>query len=299
MSFSTPASRLPNLCSCPEVREGLCERYGAVGAYIGQKRTAENFTNTLAMTFVVSHKLPLSKLRHIEPVPKRIYWNDDSGRRWITTDVVESRRSFRRQVAFNPGDVAHRGGRRATVASVMDHVDFGPVLVSAGHFARAIGGRNRLVEVHDRLTGSAVITTKVVEYRDRGGVDYALLAPTNPLDTDALNNLPVRDTYNPSLRTNIGQNLKVLTRGDAVLTTCRGLDLAFYDRESDDFMTGLIGTDPVTVPGDSGCALVDSHFRLWGILIGVFPIDSENGERALLSVFMPIKRLLALERFRI
>jgi hypothetical protein len=55
-------------------------------------------------------------------------------------------------------------------------------------------------------------------------------------------------------------------------------------------MRGLLLTDPVTVPGDSGCCLVDSAFRVWGLLVGLQFIDGKP-----MSIFASADFVLSLE----
>ena len=90
----------------------------------------------------------------------------------------------------------------------------------------------------------------------------------------------------------VGTQLFALTRSDIKQTTLVGVTgTLIFDGVQ---MTGLLLTEDVTSPGDSGCCLVDASFRVWGLLVGVALVDG-----VVRFVFASANFVMALENARL
>jgi hypothetical protein len=118
--------------------------------------------------------------------------------------------------------------------------------------------------------------------------DYALLKPNaeaRNLFNDALNVSAVHEARPED----VGTVLFCLRRGESQATILRGVNSTANMGNVQ--MTGLLLTDDVTLPGDSGCCLVDQGLRVWGLLVG-----GASFQGTVRSVFASAQALLTLER---
>ncbi len=292
-------SHLPALHALAEVGASLGKRAGVRGFYIGQKMTDGEYGAGCSVVCIVDKKLPKSKLSRSERIPKRLSFEELGHKRQIQTDVLQNHRTISEQGLFNPGDPIRGVSRedntvRATVGAFGVHTDFGPVFVTAGHFTQILD-RRRTIRIADRRSASReLINVRIRSVVRANGIDYALLAPTGGASNASFRNVPIVSSYQPILRSDVGQRLFVLARGQQVPTICRGLNMTYRVPRTGEVLENLIVTDPVTVRGDSGGALVDEHFRLWGLVIGVASFRS-GGRVKRASIYMPAFKFLSME----
>jgi hypothetical protein len=269
------------------------QRFGVIGSFVGLKATGGKYTRRVSLVCLVRKKKARDKIDRSARIPKRLQYRLANERSALTTDVIEARRGLVLQASFNPGDKVREPqlGVVATVGAYGVHHTFGDVLVTAGHFAQQVGGDQATVQLLDRSAGETIAGT-IRAHQNRQGIDFCFIEPHVDVTLgDELTNTPIDAVYEPVLRRDLGAPLFVLARGQTIPTVCRGLGLEYALPDGSDTLTDLIACDPVTRIGDSGAALVDSDFRLWGFLIGSIP--------GLFSVFMPVTRLLALEPIQI
>src|SRR5262249_22601746 len=86
----------------------------------------------------------------------------------------------------------------------------------------------------------------------------------------------------------------LLASGGIAPVRCRGLT-ASIQTAPNTVMHDLILTDRRTVGGDSGTCLVDSSWRVWGLLLGAFQGTADDGGEDNFSVFIPAFRVMSLE----
>lgn len=269
------------------------------GLFVGQKLQGSRFTRRTGLTCIVDRKKAEDALDPHERIPGRISYTEFGVRRTVRTDVLQNYGRMQERALFNPGDQVR--GRssdeqpvNATIGAYAVHTHFGPVLVTAGHFVEQIDRRRRIV-VRDRSTNPAqTIGGRILRFVRANGTDYALLQPLLEDSNSAFANVPVTAVYDPVLRGDIGTPLFVLARGTQLSTVCRGLNMIYTDPETGETFYNLIVTDDISVPGDSGAALVDSNYRLWGFVIGNVRFRA-GGATVSVTVHMPAVRLLSVE----
>src|SRR5262249_54306918 len=148
------------------------------------------------------------------------------------------------------------------------HPQFGDVLTTAGHaIPPGQGAQPLTIE-----SGGSGFQAQVVSVTLNQTSDHALLRPQQP---GLLGNLfrgitPLGPPYIPDPETDTNAQLYVLLASGAVAPVrCRGLT-ASIQTAPNVVMHDLILTDRRTVGGDSGTCLVDSSWRVWGLLLGAF-----------------------------
>lgn len=258
------------------------ERYGVGFTYFGMKEVAGRKTRRATLVCVVPRKRKLGNISRHERIPKCVSVKCDGGRCCINTDVIELRARFRTTAMLNPGDTARGGGYFATLGAFGAHRDFGEVFVTAGHFvAQTAGGA---VSLFDNASNSDQATGRFRDHEFHDGIDYALIS-ADANTTATLSNAPLDSVYEPVAKRDIGRTVYVVARGKFLRTECRGIDATIGPPYHPTTLRHMILTDIVNRPGDSGAALIDSDYRIWGFLSGVF-----NGRY---SIFMPAVRLLS------
>ena len=253
----------------------------------------------LAVVCCVRQKVRRRDLEAAQRVPSRVTWPRTRTTHFsMVTDVQRLGSSELQQQAVpvvGPGDElqASAASSVATIGLALRHREFGRVVTTAGHaFVGSTPGT--------RLFDPATPTVRVANVGASGTFDavplkavrvpegdYALLRPQaepRNLFQDSLN-LSGLHFARPE---DEGTPLFAMTRRGLEPTVLRGVAATFVMGGVQ--MRGLFLTDPVTVAGDSGCCLVDSSFRVWGLLVGLQVI---NGRPK--SIFAAADWVLALE----
>lgn len=270
------------------------EKFGVVGVHFGRKITGQNATKTFSLTCLVQKKTIQSELEKNKIIPKKITIDIDGKKIKITTDVIECKGAFEKQASFWPGDTAidlTNVNRYATIGLSCLHKDYGEILITAGHFARDIGGVNQIVKIRDSETGQENFQCVVKKYVEEPEVDYSILRP-EPASGAGLGRLTdagISGVYVPTMKSELNTKLYVYIKGAAIGTIYRGFGLIYKPIYGDRTLK-LIVTDRVTNPGDSGACLVDKNLKIWGILVGVL---------GSYSLFMPIMSLMSRENIKI
>lgn len=273
------------------------------GCYIGRKTTRHTQTRVLSLVCCVHDKPARAKLARTDRIPSHVTWPRTRAKHFrIRTDVQVAQHGQTRAVApvVGPGDelrpspAAHSG--LATLGIALKHPTLGRVMTTAGHTfipngsgTHIFGPNAPVLTVSNAGGGTSPATFQAIPLKASRvpQADYALLQP------QAESRNLFRDTLNISgihfaRPEDVGTKLFALTRDEIKPTLLRGVagTLVFGDLQ----MTGLLITDDVTEPGDSGCCLVDAGFRVWGLLVGGALIDG-----VIRSVFASANFVLALE----
>lgn len=250
---------------------GVLQQWGAFGAYLGFKTVAGRRTRQLCLVVQTLSKHDPRRSSGIKRIPARIRWRDGRIAYSLPTDVLERTNVFERQVGaiFGPGDLAAFSGNVATIGAAVSHRLRGRCLLTAGHLLPPSVPAGTAVQT--RANGIA-LNTRLVGHARKGSVDYALLAPVRaaPLDNLVEDALRIGPVYTPTRR-DVGRRVRVVRQdGRFHATVCRGVSHHFVD-STGEFFANTILTGPITVPGDSGGALVDEDNLLWGFLVGQSP----------------------------
>ena len=265
-----------------------------VGCYVGRKVVRKKTRATLAVVCCVSKKQPTSRLATRALLPRVVPWLSTPRRTaLVKTDVQTCGRSGR-YAAVGPGD-GLRAPETATLGFALAHLVLGPVVTTAGHafipngFGQITFSPPRpvsLIELSSdpplRISGRAL---RAVVSTD---ADYALLSPDGPLHNLFQDFFPIRGIQIPRPE-HVGQPAFGLANSGTKQTKVVGIEGELPVGGVS--MTGLILTDNIANPGDSGAALVDQHFCLMGVLVGFVTV---GGRR--LSAFATAQTLLSLER---
>jgi hypothetical protein len=308
-------SRFPADGNLAELYAELLAYPNVHGCYIGHKtrRPTKNgkkqdvpnkklAVGPLAIICCVDNKPHVRHLDRCDRIPRTLKWPRTRSKHFnIPSDVQYAERG-RTYVApvVGPGDdlhaspAAHSG--RATLGIALKHPIFGRVVTTAGHTFIPAGPGNLVfgaaapvLTISNAGLGATPGTFQALPLKAIRSpqADYALLQP------QAESRNLFRDTLNISgvhfaRPEDVGTTLFALTRTDIKQTVLRGVagTLAFDGVQ----MTGLLFVDDVTEAGDSGCCLVDSSFRVWGLLVGDALINNVNR-----SVFASANFVLALE----
>lgn len=261
------------------------------GCYIGRKTTRptkdgkkQNVGHErldfgpLAVICCVDEKVPTRKLDTAHRLPRRIRWPRTRSKHFnipIDVQVAQRGRTLATPVV-GPGDdlqasAAARSGR-ATLGIALQHPTFGRVVTTAGHAFLPNAGNvvfgtsaPMLTIANAGGTAPAAFQARPLKATRRPDADYALLqsqAESRNLYRDALSITGVHLARPEDHDT----KLFALTRTGVRQTILHGITgvLEFDGLK----MTGLLYTDDVTDPGDSGCCLVDKNVRVWGLLVG-------------------------------
>lgn len=271
------------------IRTEIHERYNVSTCFLGYRRVEGKLTRQMSLVCSVTRKRKLDK-QDPERIRKMLYYVHDGCRHGIKTDVIEIRKPLHYHAEYNPGDGINSGTVSATVGAFAKHRKYGAVFVTAGHFAEDVGGNGVQVHFTDAETGDHELAGRVITHEKKGAIDYALIKP-HPDHDEQLSNFPITRIYQPTLKSDLGQQVFMVTRGKFKPTVCRAVGGSIGPPYSDEIIDNVILTDPVSKPGDSGCALVDGHMRVWGILLGSLPNN--------FSIFMPITTLLSRQSLEI
>ncbi len=285
---SADRKRLVHSSCFDEAQNTLFIRYGIVSSFLGFKETDGKLTRQLSLVCAVPTKKPIKTLDKKERIPKRFSYRYKGKTYSIKTDVIPVRSRFYYQAKFNPGDrLLHKSSQsKATVGAYAGHKTLGNIFITAGHFAKDSGGKGRIVHIFDNTIKGANVRCKVLDYALNEHLDYALLRPQpiNGNTNNTYSDASLDTVYQPSSRADIGQKLFVITRAKAIPTKCIGVRMR-YKVNANFTLRDLTVTPRVTKPGDSGAALVDEKFRIWGFLIGAIGTKY--------SVFMPAIKLIS------
>ena len=272
------------------------------GCYIGRKTTGKRRLAKLAVICCVRNKVANRELAGNERVPKRLRWPRTRSKAFdMVTDVQSIGETELQQAVavVGPGDAlqAAQGNGAATVGLAIKHPELGTVVTTAGHaFMKDAGGAIAFppgmpaVQIANAGVGAAPGTFNAVPLKAVrvAEADYALLQPAaeaRNLFQDTIS-MAAPHWARPE---DEGTTLFALTRAGARATVLRGTSGTFtFGGVS---MRGLLLTDEVTIGGDSGCCLVDTTSRVWGLLVGVAIVGNERR-----SVFASANWLLAMER---
>jgi hypothetical protein len=272
------------------------------GCYIGRKMKRGRAQSRLAVICCVASKVPKRSLASTDRVPARLEWPRTRSRKFrMVTDVQPIAGTELQQAAavVGPGDRLESGAGNApaTIGIAIKHPGLGIVVTTAGHaFMANAGGtiefppgmpRVRIANAgsaHPATTFEAV-PLKAVRVAE---ADYALLRPT----AEARNLFHDRVNLSAphwAIPEDEGTPLFALRRERSQPTVLRGTAGAFTFGGV--AMRGLLLTDEVTVGGDSGCCLVDTTSRVWGLLVGVALVGAQRR-----SVFASPSWVLAMEQ---
>lgn len=246
----------------------LLAAWGAFGGYVGMKCKAGRWTPDLSLVVLTSLKHePGRGAGEARRVPKTVTWTDSNRVHRLSTDVLEVPPEIllQRGNVYGPGDGAEFMGEMASIGAAVVHPRAGVCVTTAGHL---FGGANSSRIAASLTSDGARVPARLVDLREQGTIDYALLSPGPGVSCDNLfrNTMRVGPVFNPTAA-DAGKKVFVLDRhGQATTTLCRGVGGVFITSAGRYFDT--IQTDPVTESGQSGGALVDQAQRLWGFLLG-------------------------------
>lgn len=273
------------------------------GVYIGRKKKKGRELKQLAIVCCVEQKVGARRLGKEQRLPKRIKWPRTRSKHFdLVTDVrVLDGTKLHASPVVGPGDELQAspaaGAERATIGLALLHPDHGAVVTTAGHAFIGEGAGTMvfpanapLVDVANLGAGSVAGTfaARPLKASRVAEADYALLKPNaeaRNLFNDALNVSAVHEARPED----VGTVLFCLRRGESQATILRGVNSTANMGNVQ--MTGLLLTDDVTLPGDSGCCLVDQGLRVWGLLVG-----GASFQGTVRSVFASAQALLTLER---
>lgn len=269
------------------------EQYGISTCYFGFKYTDGQRTGHLSLVCTVPRKKPLAKVKSFEQIPSKLKYEFDGKRKTIATDVVAMGGKFSYQAVYNPGDMLRDAttGINATVGAIAQHSSHGKVLVSAGHFANDVGGVGHVVQLHDNSTPGSAVRCEIADSKLDEYVDYSFLQPKavkSGGEFDLVDS-QLTSAYFPTTKNDLKLQLYVIARAEALPVTCMGINM-YHPVSSQFVLRNLIITNCVTQAGDSGAALIDRYFRIWGFLRGA--IDNQ------FSVFMPAVSILSRENLQ-
>lgn len=269
------------------------EQYGISSSYLGFKYTDGQRTGRLSLVCAVPRKKPLAKVNSFEQIPAKLKYEFDSKRKTIVTDVVTMSGKFSYQAVYNPGDILQDAmtGINATVGAIARHSVHGKVLVSAGHFGNDVGGKGSVVQLHDNSTRGSAVSCEIADSKLDEYVDYSFLQPRAEQSGSEFNlvDSQLTSAYFPTAKIDLKLQLYVIARAEALPVTCMGINM-YHPVSSQFVLRNLIITNCVTQAGDSGAALVDRYFRIWGFLRGAI------GNQ--FSVFMPAVSILSRENLQ-
>lgn len=254
-----------------QVLPGLLEAYGAFGYQLGMKRERGRWLRQPSLVFLTEKKgAPQARGIGKTTIPKFLTWQDGKRRHRMPTDVIEVAAQIELQAAtvFGPGDGAEFRSEVATVGAAVRSPLHGDCLTTAGHLLGGSHNVGRQVKVD---SGGLRVVATAAEVVVSNATDYALLklpmsSPCANLFRDQIRIGPV---FTPTSM-DLGTVVHVLDRfGRATPTVCRAVDQRLFGISAG--FKGVIVTDPVTQPGQSGGALIDGSNRLWGFVLGAMP----------------------------
>lgn len=257
------------------------KRAGVVGIGIGQRHRQGRWQEgTACLVIKVAWKREPARLRR-STLPAWIDVRVAGSRARVHIDVQETRGELFGTCESIVGEsVAYAGESQGAVSAVVTTRDAARVVLIAGHVAP---GGNRDIEIGGLagVTRAPVMTTRL---------DHCLVDPVEALPDDA-GVLPGDHAVAgvaavPDLA--LDQTLYVhhVDNPMRIPVVLRGVEMSVPFRYPGGVrvMSGLLATDGVTAPGDSGALLYDSAFRAVGTLVG-----SLSGA----SYFIPCERAAA------
>ena len=258
------------------------KRAGVVGLGIGQRHRQGRWQEGPACLVVkVAWKRDRARLRH-SMLPAWIYVRVAGSRVRVHVDVQETRGELFGTCEGIVGEsVAFGGESQGAVSAVVTTREAARVVLIAGHVAP---GSNRDIEIGglSGVTLVPVMTTRL---------DHCLVDPVEPLSDDAgllAGGHPVAGVA-AVRELALDQTLYVhhVDNPMRLPVVLRGIEMSapFRYPSGVRMMSGLLATDGVTAPGDSGALLYDSAFRAVGTLVG-----SLSGA----SYFIPCERAAAM-----
>ncbi len=275
----------------------LKSRYNIEHFYFGAKETKESLTKALSIVCLVDEKKTKDELynKNVKCLPKTLEIRTKINVFRFKTDVQNFGDDFNENAAvFNPGDNVRgtKGRAFGTIGLIGRHSEYGLVCTTAGHVINEIvahGNNANQILIQDREQGAYLYASTKRHFRV-GQVDYAILQPSQQSDSEWIDyqDFNIDEPYLQPKRTDLSRSLWLLTRGQALHTRFRGIKLDSFIFSGKQFSNVII-TDPVGKKGDSGAALIDKDFRVWGTLIGT--------RVGAFSVFMRISTLLEKEHF--
>src|SRR6185295_9328628 len=280
------ARRLPRRRQLDETLAGLMAHPDVIGCFIGHKRSGREISRRLAIVCLVKRKLLKNRLSTKRMLPDRVAWQLTPNRTSsLPIDVIEVKKPLVHQSALlGPGDQIPA----ATIGIALRHPQFGPVVTTAGHAVPAPGA------ILSAQSGGQAISARAVRVTRNERTDHALLhpEPDSPIGNFFRDVSPLGPLHVPDPEHDVGTALWVLPANrDPLPTVCRGVNGQVLTDQGI-VMLGLIVTDAVTLGGDSGACLVDSAWRIWGLLVGRF-VDSQQQRE--FSAFVPANRVVFLE----
>ena len=260
--------------------------WGVIGTYLGRKRVKGKWTKELALICLVEQKLEMSAVRKEQRIPKRVRWQERGRGHWLRTDVVQGDATVElQQGILGPGDGV-RSVSSGTLGAVIDHPVFGRCVMTAGHVCGGPPGEGKHAVA---ASGSHRFDVTVKRCQLQRTVDYAVLQPAAGSECDNLfqDRVRIGPVLTPTA-SELGKPVFILTDAGAIRAMCRGIHARLQTAVGT--YEDLILTTPVTRPGMSGAALVDSKGHLWGFLLGII------GQH---SVFMPATLPLTAEQAKL
>ncbi len=285
--LDSKSPRVPPMSWLHQTASDAVRDWRVLGTYIGRKTKNGRRSKVTAFVSVVTVKPKTRQIPKSQRIPKRITWRESRQGTGLPTDVVSvGHKSFAYQSGpvIGPGDGAERRDADASLGAAVIHPRLGQCVTTAAH----------LFDIDTPIGFQLMVKTagerfKATLARINRDADYALL---KPLRSDlTLDNL-FRDiervgAVHVPTPGDIGKTLYMLSyNGKVAKLRCKGIS-AIVTMPSGERFVDVILTNPATLAGESGSALIDYDRRLWGFLIGMLP-----GEY---SVFLPAHVVLEKE----
>jgi S1-C subfamily serine protease len=260
----------PSLTQLGTTFDGLRRLPNVWGCYVGTKTVGGKNTGEPSIVCVVGRKVSKKHLSSAEWVPSSHEWSIGGRRKArLATDVVQAIPKFSAhaggQPVAGPGDSVLRAGGAAGTVGLVVRRGSTTYITTAGHvFSGAAPGEVARL----RNAGSAPVQTSVslAEIRSTRRTDCALLATTVPAQNLYLDRDQILSAYMPNPG-DLDTQLWVAKAAGKEAVRCRGL-YGTFTLPNGAVIENVILTDFATVPGDSGCPLVDRQGRVWGLLRG-------------------------------
>lgn len=286
----TPTRRhyVKGLLDTDAISSELKEKHGIDSFHLGKRRRNGKITKETCLCCFVKEKIKLGS-RDPQRVRREFKYNIGSHQKSIRTDIIASTEAITENSDITPSDIvasreslSDNSAIRATLGAFAHTPEDGNIFITAGHFARDVGGRYATVYCHDFQGRVAPVIGTILRWKVTSRVDYAVVKPLKEADFGTGD---ISHTYVPALETDLDETYFVVTSSGWKPTRLLGV------RSSTPTWSDMIMTEQVTKPGDSGSALVDKHNRLVGLLRG---IRGNTG-----SYFTPIDHVMWYESFKL
>jgi len=266
-----------------ETLPALLAQWGAFGGFVGRRKRKGRVLVEVCLVVMTVAKHDPGK-RGIKRVPAVVRWKDGRRTYQLATDVQEIAQKVERHATnvLGPGDSVVVGTAKGAIGAAVLHPQAGPCVLTAGHVV-ILGGGAKGSPATIRSVGTD-FPARVVDVRDTGTYDYAVIAPEPGVDCDNLfrNLNRIGPVCVPTAR-QFGEPLLFLSPMDrAYGLEFRGVGGQFQTPEG--FFDDVIYTSFGTVPGQSGGTLIDSSQQVWGFLVGA--LGSQY------SIFAPADKIL-------